>query len=133
MIKSCFGQSWALQELHPFGFSKLSIFSWRAIARKLSMLMSCFAGHIDSWLAIARQEKIDNLEKPNGCNSCNAQLWPTSLDLDFKTGCQNWLYYICLLIFYFWNCIHSHLASSDFFMASEIKPHKTVLGIMTVL
>ena len=27
-----------------------------------------FAGHIDSWLAIARHEKIDKLEKLNGFN-----------------------------------------------------------------
>ena len=31
-------------------------------------LMSGFAGHIDSWLATARQEKIDKLEKLNGYN-----------------------------------------------------------------
>ena len=31
--------------------------------------------NIKCWLAIARQEKIDNLEKPNGYNSCDAQLW----------------------------------------------------------
>ena len=32
------------------------------------MLMSGFAGHIDSWLATARHEKIDKLEKLNGYN-----------------------------------------------------------------
>ena len=51
-----------------------AIFSWRAIASQYYILMSGFAGHIDSWLAVARHEKIDNLEKPNGYNSCNAQL-----------------------------------------------------------
>ena len=39
------------------------------------MVMSGFAGHIDSWLTIARHEKIDNLEKSNGHHSCNAQLY----------------------------------------------------------
>ena len=39
------------------------------------MLMSGFAGHIDSWLAIARHEQIDQLEKSNGYHSCDAQLW----------------------------------------------------------
>ena len=38
------------------------------------MLMSGIAGHIDSWLAIARHEKSDQLEKSNGYNSCDAQL-----------------------------------------------------------
>ena len=70
-------QSWALKELYPFGFSKLPIFSWRAIASQQFMLMSGFAGHIDSWLAIARHEKIDQLKKSNGYNSCDAQLCST--------------------------------------------------------
>ena len=30
--------------------------------------------NIECWFAIARHEKIDKLEKPNGYNSCNAQL-----------------------------------------------------------
>ena len=90
-------QSWALQEsiwllkvIDLFMASdKLPIISWRVIASQHSMLMSGFAGHIDSWFAIAchekidhlniddiaRHEKIDNLEKPNGYNSCDAQLW----------------------------------------------------------
>ena len=54
-----------LYPLRPF---TLTIFSWRAIASQQIMLMSGFAGHIDSWLAIARQEKIDKLEKLNGYN-----------------------------------------------------------------
>ena len=61
-------QSWALQELYPFAFFKLSIFSWRAIASWFFMLISGFAGHIDIWLAIARHEKIYKLEKLNGYN-----------------------------------------------------------------
>ena len=44
------------------------IFSWRAIASQLSMLMSGFAGHIYIRLAIARQEKIARLLDVNGYN-----------------------------------------------------------------
>ena len=35
-----------------------AIFSWRAIARQYYILMSDFAGHKYSWLAIARQKKL---------------------------------------------------------------------------
>ena len=52
---------------------RLESFSWRAIASQHFMLMSGFAGHIDSWLAIDRHEKIDQLEKSIGYNSCDAQ------------------------------------------------------------
>ena len=31
--------------------------------------------NIKCWIAIAHHEKIDNLEKPNGYNSCDALLW----------------------------------------------------------
>ena len=45
--------------LYPFIIFKLTIFSWLAIASQ--HVMSGFAGHIDSWLATARQEKIASL------------------------------------------------------------------------
>ena len=45
-----------LRKLYPFSFFNLSIFSWRAIASQQIVLMSGFAGHIDSWLAIARHK-----------------------------------------------------------------------------
>ena len=51
---------------------------------------------------------------------------PSSLPLN--AGCQNWLFYICLLIFYFWNCIHSQLGSSDFFLARDSEPAIYVSG-----
>ena len=35
-----------------------AIFSWRAIASQYYILMSGFAGHIYSWLTIARQDEI---------------------------------------------------------------------------
>ena len=62
-------------ELYPFDFSNWSIFSWRAIANQLSVCPAKPDINIKCWLAIARHEKIDNFEKPNGYNSCNAQLW----------------------------------------------------------
>ena len=46
--------------LYPFRPVKVAIFSWRAIASQQFLLFG-FAGHMDFWLAIARQEKIDTL------------------------------------------------------------------------
>ena len=53
---------------------------------------------------------------------------PSSVTNAITAGCQNWPFYICLLIFYFWNCIYSHLARSDFFMASDSEPGIYVSG-----
>ena len=50
------------------------------------------------------------------------------LNLFTNTGCQNWLFYICLLIYFTWNCIHSHLARGDFFLASDSEPAIYVSG-----
>ena len=47
-----------------------AILSWRATASQYYILMSGFAGHMYSWLAIARQEKIATLLGVNGYNSC---------------------------------------------------------------
>ena len=51
----------AAQQCAKIGYLLLfsAIFSWRAIASQYYIVMSGFAGHIYSWLAIARQEKIE--------------------------------------------------------------------------
>ena len=36
-----------------------------------------------------------------------------------RAGCQNWLFHICLLIFYFRNCIHSDLVKVAFFLLAS--------------
>ena len=87
------------QELYPLGFSKLSIFSWRAIASQLSMCPAKLDINIKCWLAIARDEKIDNLEKTNGYNSCDALsratrrsiIWRSQMDIILampSSGCH---------------------------------------------
>ena len=48
--------------------------------------------------------------------------------ISVSTGCQNRLFYICLLIFYIWNCIHCHLARGDFFLVSDSEPALYVFG-----
>ena len=58
----------SLQELYPFGSSKLSIFLWRAMESHHFMLVSGSAGHISCWLATACQEKIVSLKIINGYN-----------------------------------------------------------------
>ena len=81
------------------------------------MLMPGFVGHIDSWLAIARHEKIDNLEKPNGYNSCNAHLCLfTDYKLDTlsplsqgaKIGC---FIFVCLFSMFGIVSIHIYLGT----------------------
>ena len=48
-----------------------AIFSWRVVASQYYVLMSGFAGHTYSWLAIARQEKNHPYLGVNGYNSKN--------------------------------------------------------------
>ena len=107
-------------------------FNWRVIASQYYMLISGYAGHIYSWLAIARQEKIATLLGVNGHNSKNRKQEDKYNTANFGSlvgaGCQNLLFYICLLIFYIWNCIHAHLSRGDFFLASDSEPAIYVSG-----
>ena len=91
------------------------------------MLMSGFAGHIDSWLAIARHEKIDQLEKSNGYNSCNAQLCKEAISRYkvcvplvhyAKIGC---FIFVCLFSIFGIVFILTELGG-DFFLASDSEP-----------
>ena len=54
--------------LYPFTLFRLTIFSWRAVARAIYMCPAKPDINIDFWLATARQEKIVKLKGVNGYN-----------------------------------------------------------------
>ena len=145
--------SYRSPSLYAYYYIHMHPSDWRSVASQISMCpakpdIRYFAGHkIDCWLAISRQENIVSLKDLSGYNhtritreTCILALlvmsrqfqtrvlsrWQESLSI--QAGCQNWLFYICLLIFYFWNCIHSHLARGDFFLASDSEPAIYVSG-----